>query len=117
MLFSLLNGGEDARISDQRESARDPDREGNFATPAGEREGAKEGKRGVDRERERCRRTREGVDIVTDTGKERLLVQERERAQELRERERARVHMAFGIFAPGCLDTGTGVGGHRERGL
>ena len=42
--------------------------------------------------RERDRRTREGVDIVTDTGRERLLVQERERAHELSESERARVH-------------------------
>jgi hypothetical protein len=41
------------------------------------------------------------VDNVTDTGKERLLVQERERAQELSERERARLHMSLGIFAPG----------------
>ena len=34
----------------------------------------REQERGRDRERERGRRTRQGVDIVTDTGKERLLV-------------------------------------------
>jgi hypothetical protein len=58
-------------------------------------------------------RERSGVDIVTDTEEERLLVQERERAQDS-ERERSRVHMALGILGPGFWDTGTGVGGDRK---
>jgi hypothetical protein len=71
VLFSSLNRGEDARISDE-ESVREIRTEKETLPLPQERE--REQERGRDRERERGRRTRQGVDIVTDTGKERLLV-------------------------------------------